>query len=89
MDSGAQLDRCLASEGGDDSAEVLFHGDINEEGAYNRPPLSTLLFYPVELKQDVATDINKATEGRAGQVEVPVMHYQHLRGKKKKKILST
>ena len=69
VDSGAQVDRCLASEGGDDISEVLLHGDVDEKGAYNRPPSSTLLFYPVELEQDVATDINKATEGRAGQVE--------------------
>ena len=71
------------------SGEVLFHGDFDEEGVYNRPPSSTLSFYPVEMEQDVVTDINKATEGRVGQVDpllvsaVPVMHYGHLRGKKR------
>ena len=66
VDSGAQVDGCLASEGVDDSGDVLFHGDVDEVGAYNRPPLSTLLFNPIELEQDVGTDMNKATEGRAG-----------------------
>ena len=83
------------SEGRHDSGKVLFHGDVDEEGVYNRPPSSTLFFYPVELEQDVATDINKASEGHAVQVEpllvrvVHVMHYRHLRGKKERIFLST
>ena len=89
VDSGAQVDGCLASEGSDDSGDVALHGDIDQVWTYNRLPCSTVLVDPVVLEQDLATGFNEASEGGAGQVEtllvsaVPVMHYQHLRGRKK------